>query len=355
MGASLGYYNHYPRIPNDSINDGHVSEDTSSHNTSDYGSGRTHYNTLEKSALISILVICVFGAVGNGIVIWLLGFRIKRNPFITYILNLAVADFMLLVTPMAVIVIVLSNLARTVFLLSSFLFLSMYSCSQLLLTAISIDRCVAAFFPIWHHCLQPPRLSTIICEVIWILTALLSIIRIIIRITDSKVMNILAFYQFLVSAVFCLPLTTAATVALFIKGCCKAQQQQRGKLLTIILVTLIFFLFLAFPLNVIVILNIYSYVPLYVELLAIALLCLKSSVNPMIYFLVGRQRKAQHRESLKDILQRVFKEEGGCTEELQLRSLDNLNVSPELLRRRQEELCDCFGGTEVAPDEVGIS
>ncbi|NXK78157.1 MRGX2 protein, partial [Amazona guildingii] len=42
------------------------------------------------------IVICVFGMVGNGIVLWFLGFQMKRNHFTVYILNLAVADCSLL-------------------------------------------------------------------------------------------------------------------------------------------------------------------------------------------------------------------------------------------------------------------
>ncbi|NXG69901.1 MRGRD protein, partial [Baryphthengus martii] len=40
--------------------------------------------------------ICLCGLVGNGIVMWSLGFHIKQNPFNIYILNLAVSDFSLL-------------------------------------------------------------------------------------------------------------------------------------------------------------------------------------------------------------------------------------------------------------------
>uniref|UniRef100_A0A452GUA8 G-protein coupled receptors family 1 profile domain-containing protein n=1 Tax=Gopherus agassizii TaxID=38772 RepID=A0A452GUA8_9SAUR len=37
-------------------------------------------------------LICLFGLVGNRIVLWFLGFHIKRNPFAVYILNLAISD-----------------------------------------------------------------------------------------------------------------------------------------------------------------------------------------------------------------------------------------------------------------------
>ncbi|NXK71415.1 MRGX2 protein, partial [Amazona guildingii] len=46
--------------------------------------------------LIVCMLICVFGMVGNGIVLWFLGFQMKLNHFTVYILNLAVADCSLL-------------------------------------------------------------------------------------------------------------------------------------------------------------------------------------------------------------------------------------------------------------------
>ncbi|NXB82922.1 MRGRD protein, partial [Donacobius atricapilla] len=42
------------------------------------------------------LGISLCGLVGNGVVMWFLGFHTKQNPFTVYILNLAVADFSLL-------------------------------------------------------------------------------------------------------------------------------------------------------------------------------------------------------------------------------------------------------------------
>ncbi|NWI98140.1 MRGRD protein, partial [Pitta sordida] len=49
------------------------------------------------SALLAFAGVClgisIFGLVGNGLVMWFLGFHMKQNPFTVYTLNLAVADF----------------------------------------------------------------------------------------------------------------------------------------------------------------------------------------------------------------------------------------------------------------------
>ncbi|NXU06208.1 MRGRD protein, partial [Buphagus erythrorhynchus] len=42
------------------------------------------------------LGISLCGLAGNGVVMWFLGFHTKQSPFTVYILNLAVADFSLL-------------------------------------------------------------------------------------------------------------------------------------------------------------------------------------------------------------------------------------------------------------------
>ncbi|NXJ85717.1 MRGRD protein, partial [Trogon melanurus] len=97
--------------------------------------------------------VSVFGLVGNGKVVWLLGFRVKQNPFTVYILNLAVADFFLL---LIFFLLMLGLLTFTVLCLDDFLYFYAYfgSGAQFLchffdlsslglLTAISVERCVS--------------------------------------------------------------------------------------------------------------------------------------------------------------------------------------------------------------------
>uniref|UniRef100_A0ACB8FDM6 Uncharacterized protein n=1 Tax=Sphaerodactylus townsendi TaxID=933632 RepID=A0ACB8FDM6_9SAUR len=108
-------------------------------NTFDYES-QNNVNVLYRLILV---LICLSGAVGNGVVIRLLGFHIKKNPFIIYILNLAVADLGVLVSATfhAVNFLLIFHYGfRITYALFMALFLLTYSTSQFLLTAISIDR-----------------------------------------------------------------------------------------------------------------------------------------------------------------------------------------------------------------------
>ncbi|XP_077207546.1 mas-related G-protein coupled receptor member H-like isoform X1 [Paroedura picta] len=317
MDADLDDFNSpnytYPSFPIDS-QDYNISEDISSHNPYEHQSETIFmYNFMAVSSLI-VLVVSILGAVGNGVVIWLLGFRIKRNPFMTYVLNLAVADFGVLLSFTALFLEEWGVYKNDIFfIVSFFLHLFLYAASQFLLTAISIDRCVAIFFPFWYRCKRPPHLSTIVCAVLWVLSVLLTAITG--PVDLSYFHDIPAYVQFIINAVLCLPVMTVATVSLFIKVCVKGRQHQRGRLLTIVLLTLLFFLLFAFPGNILYLINFRDYYMEFANYSAVLLACLNSSVNPFIYFLVGRRRKSRQKESMKVILQEVFKEEEGCAEE----------------------------------------
>ncbi|XP_048364523.1 mas-related G-protein coupled receptor member H-like [Sphaerodactylus townsendi] len=298
MDTALEYNNYLDNtsFPNDSTEYNNIFDDESANNIEVFS--------------ILLLVICFLGAMGNGTVIWLLGFCIKRNPFIIYILNLAVADLGFLLS--TTFRIVTFQFHDGFYFTYEFLFTSMYSASQFLLTAISIDRCVAVFFPLWYKGHQPKWLSRFVCALLWVLSFLLTAVTCTLLIAGY--FGIELYFQCIVNGLLCLPIMTVTSVALFIKLRFKARQHQRRKLLTVVLLTLVFFLLFAFPLNTIFILSHFIFHEDNLLNSAVVLACLNSSVNPAIYTLVGRQRKSRHKESMKMILQKVFKEEEGCTE-----------------------------------------
>ncbi|XP_058034476.1 proto-oncogene Mas-like [Ahaetulla prasina] len=269
-----------------------------------------------------IALICILGLVGNGTTIYLLAFSIKRNPFTTFILNLSIADFGVIISLItAAICASVFTLSHQTYRINAFFFLLFefffftYSASQFLLTAISLDRCVAVHFPLWHRCHRPPYLSRLVCGLIWILSFLLSMVHFILHQTRTYGSSPL-FYQLIVNGLLCTPLMVVSTVTLWIHMRSKMQRNQR-KLLTTILLALLFFLLFSLPMNVFYGIKYFvSYNPL---LLTIGVGCatLNSSINPLLYFLVGRKKrgKDQHRASYKVALQRIFKDETGSTEE----------------------------------------
>ncbi|KAK9402955.1 Mrgprh: Mas-related G-protein coupled receptor member H [Crotalus adamanteus] len=285
-----------------------------------YSNASEHIEQLGPSVLGLILwtgitlMFCCIGFVGNGYIIWLLGFQMKRNCFTTFILNLAIADFGFLTSVVIFFIYTFTDVLGSIF---SFIFSSfstmMYVNSHFLMTAISIDRCVAVLFPIWHRCSRPKHLSPAVCVFLWIASFLLAGIVEIMIFTKVIVNDSLSSLHFLVTAIVCLPLMTLSTVALFIKVCLKSNQKNQGRLLRMILITLLCFLILAFPLSIIVVIhNFYSSEAekqlRYLIILSMMLSCLNSSINPVIYFLVGRKKGARSKESMKVRLQNIFKE-----------------------------------------------
>ncbi|XP_034981359.1 mas-related G-protein coupled receptor member H-like [Zootoca vivipara] len=272
---------------------------------------------------VSILLFSIFGVMGNGTVTWFLVFCMRRNPFTIFILHLAVADLGALMSLSSFLIMkVLSSFSDTItnlHLLSVFecSFFFMYNTGQYLLTAISMDRCVSVVFPLWHRCHQPPHFSTLVCASIWIISFLLTVNGMVLLI--FTVTRYPFFYLLLVNAMLCLPLMTVSTLVLFIKVYFRSKQRKKGKALTAILLALLFFLFLAFPLTCVLLICFFT--PLInnnVEsvTISVALLCscLNCSINPLIYFLIGRNKRARSRESMKVILRRLFKEEENCRE-----------------------------------------
>ncbi|KAM6457591.1 mas-related G-protein coupled receptor member H-like isoform 1-T2 [Liasis olivaceus] len=287
------------------------------------GKNRTCYDSgINEEVLIFAIftmLFCVLGMLGNGLVIWLLGCSVKRNTFAIYILNLSVADFGLLTTELIIEIHWLFThlycdfpyeLFQTVLLL-------MYSTGQFLLTVISIDRCLSVLFPIWYRCHRPTHLFTTMCVLIWSVSFILSSIHFTIIAVGGFGKNYTLMYQFIVNAVVCLPLMTISSVVMFIKICFISKNQRRRKLLTAILLTLFFFLILAFPLNAFYfVLYVFNYIHPNLVHYGYLCTCVNSSINPLIYYLVGRQ-KGKTRKGIKELLQKVFKEDELSTDELE--------------------------------------
>ncbi|XP_060627698.2 proto-oncogene Mas-like [Anolis sagrei] len=257
------------------------------------------------------LLICPPGLVGNGTVIWLLGFRIKRNPFTVYILNLSIADFGVLtmqVTFNLLFILQYFHLFSFYFIIYILLYtmnIFAFIASQFLLIAISIDRFVCVFFPLWHRFHRPPYLSTAVCVMIWILALVFT--------TGAILLDLLRFL-FLFNAVLLAPIMCVSTLAMLAKVRLRSLQQKRGKLLRAILLTLLFFLFFAFPINAICSLSFLKQPSLYAQVYGYVCLNLNSAVNPFIYYLVGRGNRGRSSKRLSKVLEKLFKEEEDCRE-----------------------------------------
>ncbi|NWH55688.1 MAS protein, partial [Fregata magnificens] len=119
----------------------------------EYECSRLPYGLMVFAGVCMGISLC--GLVGNGIVMWFLGFHMKKNPFTIYILNLAVADFSLLLLFFLLMLAILSltaicsHLHNFISFYIDFVFALQFLChffdlsSLGLLTAISVERCIS--------------------------------------------------------------------------------------------------------------------------------------------------------------------------------------------------------------------
>ncbi|XP_063302422.1 proto-oncogene Mas-like [Pelobates fuscus] len=291
---------------------------------------------------ISVLVSLI-GIVGNCLVMWFLSFKIKKNPSTIYIFNLALADafFLVCIAVFHSFSIVLNiktpwehqfenvhlNNVLNALMLSC---LFGYNTSVSLLTAISVERCICVLFPIWYYCNRPRYLSSIICSAIWLMSCLFTILEFIYCCPDSHKLNIVheqpggeCKYMFVticfISFMLCIPSMTVSSLVLIIKVWTTSQHRPPQKLYLVITVTVIFFLLFAMPMRILLLVWYKRHImpPFPIMDIFSLFTAVNSSINPFIYFLIGRSGSGGEKCNLHVILQSVFREEGSQIRKVQ--------------------------------------
>ncbi|KAM3921610.1 N-formyl peptide receptor 3-like [Leptodactylus fuscus] len=126
-------------------------------------------------SITSYSIIFVLGIIGNGLVIWIAGFRMKTISAVWF-LHLAIADFLCCASISLRITewFFYTNWPSFFCILSVILFTLNMSASVLLLTAMSIDRCVSVLWPFWAKVHRTRRLVSITAGGIWGLSLFLT-------------------------------------------------------------------------------------------------------------------------------------------------------------------------------------
>ncbi|XP_051951373.1 C3a anaphylatoxin chemotactic receptor-like isoform X3 [Xyrauchen texanus] len=142
----------------------------------------THPEHCREAACIitAILNVIIFllGITGNGAVIWIAGFKMKKSVNTTWYLSLALSDFLFCsIIPFIIIRIVRNNWIFGLFMckFTSFaMFLNMYS-SIFILIVISVDCCVTVKFPVWAQNRRTVTKASAVVVLVWLMSAFLSI------------------------------------------------------------------------------------------------------------------------------------------------------------------------------------
>ncbi|XP_037641733.1 chemokine-like receptor 1 [Sebastes umbrosus] len=151
------------------------------------------YKIYQSGRIISLIVYClafVLGVLGNGVVIWVTGFKMKKTVTTVWFLNLAVADFLFTAFLPLIVTFIFWNLhwpfgkfmCKLHYVI---IFLNMFA-SVYILMVISVDRCVSVVLPVWARNHRSVRKASCVSLGVWVLALILSTPYFIFRDTELK-------------------------------------------------------------------------------------------------------------------------------------------------------------------------
>ncbi|XP_041649240.1 uncharacterized protein LOC121513510 [Cheilinus undulatus] len=313
--------------------------------------------SLHIMSLIVYSLAFVLGVLGNGAVIWVTGFKMKKTVNTVWFLNLAVADFLFTVSlPLSVTYLALRfhwPFGKFMCKLNSTLnslniFVSVY-----ILVVISVDRCVSVVWPVWAQNHRNVRKASYVSLGVWVLGLILSSPYFVFRDTGPSFMNkdiINCFNNFALSddyeslSVYELTLYRfkAMTITRFLLGfvvpftvivSCYAviihhvrrnrtlarQSKRTFKIIAAVITT---FFFCWAPFHAIALIDLVHYLTEYESQkldyvitigvpLTTSLAFLNSCLNPLLYVFVGQDFRDKVRKSILNVLETAFQEDSG--------------------------------------------
>lgn len=278
-------------------------------------------------------ITALFGLIGNAVVLWFLGFCMKKNAISIYILNLVGAEILTLSVE---IIECLKEIIEyfhsiTISFPSFFFILSTFACIANLIfySTISTECCLSGMCPILYCYRRPRHTSIIICFLIWTLSFLFSILQWkYCHFVDWDYFSVWCVESYLIIAawmIFSFVLFSGFSLAQLVKFWCGSQQMQLSGWNLTTRLTIFVFLFCDLPLFVCSIFLMWTEevsveYPKSLYLVTVILSYVTSCANPIIYFFVGffrqlqRQKQSWWKMTLKLILQRALEDFPGMDE-----------------------------------------
>ncbi|KAI7801190.1 putative C3a anaphylatoxin chemotactic receptor-like [Triplophysa rosa] len=269
------------------------------------------FNTTQQTESLSssqIVTICVYlamfivGLVGNGLVIFITGFKMKSTVNSIWFLNLAIADVFFALAPIMRIVLISAK--------------AKYVASVFFLTVISLDRCLCTWVVVWAQNKRTLVKARIICVFVW-LSSICCSIPFVINFYNKN-LDLKSLFAFRFSVGFLLPFLVIAssymTIALRVKRLKKGKVFRPFRL--IVALVLVFFI-CWFPYHIHKLLNAAENkqnASVREKLsktrhFVICLTYVHSCVNPILYVFICEEYKQKLKQSLLLVLETTFAEE----------------------------------------------
>ncbi|XP_051720172.1 prostaglandin D2 receptor 2-like [Ctenopharyngodon idella] len=118
-----------------------------------------------------IFLICIFtatfivGLIGNGLVIFLTGCRMKTTVNSIWFLNLAIADFIFILS--SIILPFIGYFSSLMYVFFMMISLNLFA-SIFFLVVISLDRCLCTWMVVWSQNNRTVLRARIICMIVWV-------------------------------------------------------------------------------------------------------------------------------------------------------------------------------------------
>ncbi|XP_065276261.1 chemerin-like receptor 1 [Emys orbicularis] len=321
----------------------------------------SHEDADRKQALLSSMhvvsmviysIAFVLGVTGNGLVIFITGFRMKRTVNTIWFLNLAVADFIFtFFLPFSVAYTALGfhwPFGRALCKINTALaFLNLYA-SVYLLMVISIDRCISVVRPVWAQNHRTPNLAFLVALGVWVVALALCSPNLYFRHTDPSPYNenitncynnfdtagegateeqrkkrfntnhrAMTISRFILG--FLIPFTVIVCCYVAILAKLKRNQLARsGKPFKVIAAVIVAFFLCWLPYHIFSFLEMNRTPSLDTALivglpLTASLAFINSCLNPILYVFMGQDFKEKVRRSLFSAFERAFSEEAAST------------------------------------------
>ncbi|KAM4016436.1 formyl peptide receptor 2-like isoform 1-T3 [Anomaloglossus baeobatrachus] len=274
-----------------------------------------YHNIAQKISIPVFSIVFALGVIGNGLVIWIAGFRMTKTVSAVWFLHLAIADFLCCASlPL--------RIAEWAALFSDSYFPSFANCtanivlfnlnmttSVLLLTAMSIDRWVSVMWPFWAKFNRTCNVVRICAAIIWGLSLIVAgVLYYVYRYRVGVVHEWCLFHhyitpfnpmlnetmqliRFVILCVipFLIIITSYVTIFYKIKKSKRPQRSQRSSRIITAVISCFFICW--FPYYIWPIIDWYYDVHLLfsfiLHLIVTSLACLNSCMNPIIYVFMG--------------------------------------------------------------------
>ncbi|XP_048017687.1 C3a anaphylatoxin chemotactic receptor-like [Megalobrama amblycephala] len=285
---------------------------------------------------INIFITCIYFAIlvvsliGNGLVIFVTGYKMKTTVNSIWFLNLAIADF---IFSLSLLIRALLNI-RGIWDVDipeyAFLWLMIYptsSASIFLLTTISLDRCLCTWMVVWSRNNRTIFKARIICIIVWVLSIGCCIPAVINYSAEEsegfygypfQYLKFLVKYSFIVSFVIPFLIIASSYIAIGVRVKRLKKQNQLRSYRIIIAVVLAFFIcWLPFHVykfySISAIENQWSDSAKEVLSKMYVVVCflvnLNSCLNPILYVFMCDEFKKKLKQSLLLVLETAFAED----------------------------------------------